>query len=813
MKKVALLAASAVVVALAGACGSSNDSGYLASADGGAGDDGAAGASSGSPGMPGHDASAGADGASSGGSSSGGSSGGAMDASMPVDASVSTGPCFTTFRFVPPSGTSPKAVSVSGEWNAFANPGVTMTGPDASGAFSAQVQLSPGLTAYKFIVDGTWTLDPAEHWQKYVGGIANSAVQVENCHAPTLSLTSNVVTRAAPGQGHYAATVAFHPGVGAPPILPGSATATLRKDGVSTPVTGIALDVAHGSLGLDVPALADGKYTLFVSAKDYAGQATPPLRLVFWVEADPFVWSDSVIYMAMTDRLKNGDKTNDPPPTTHGPNGTTVSVDPRADYHGGDLAGAAQVIDEGYLDKLGARVLWMSPFNTNTSEAWIAGDGVHSVTGYHGYWPIKAREVDPRWGGDAALKALVKTAHAHGIRVIMDLVVQHVHQEHEYLAQHPSWFNATGCICGTNNCDWTVHRLDCLFTSYLPNIDWTSAEGDAQWAADAIYWLDNFDLDGFRLDAVKQVPDIAVINLSSAVRDEFEASGTKLYMIGETAMGWVDNTLSDNLSQYSLISQYVNDGLDGQFDFVMYYADPLNVFANQSYGLDHADYWTQASGWEYPKGSIMGPYVGSEDTARFITIASYRGQSSALDPSIPYNQWTNIAGPPPDSETYGRLRGAMSWLLGQPGAPMIYYGDEYGQWGGVDPNNRMDWRGDSGNLSADENATLAFTQKLGTARRDLPAMRRGAYVPVYNTNPSFLVYARQTPTGDVALGAINRSDAASTVTFALPASLGLTVGATLHDHMGGPDVTVQGTALSPTATLSLAAQGAAILAP
>ncbi len=432
------------------------------------------------------------------------------------------------------------------------------------------------------------------------------------------------------------------------------------------------------------------------------------------------------------------------------------------------------------------------------------------MTGFHGYWPIKAREVDPRWGGATALHALVTAAHAHGIRVLMDLVAQHVHQEHEYLKAHPTWFNTTGCICGTNNCDWTVHRLDCLFTSYLPNIDWSSTEGDAQWEADAIWWLDTFDLDGFRLDAVKQVPDIAVINLSSAVRGEFEASGTHVFMTGETAMGWVDDTLADNLSQYQLISQYIDpDGLDGQFDFVLYYADPLNVFANQSFGLDHADYWTQASGWEYPRGSIMSPFIGSEDTARFITIASYRGQTAALDPSIPYNQWTNIAGPPPDSETYGRHRGALAWLLGQPGAPMLYYGDEYGQWVGVHPNNRMDWRGDTGTLSSDEQATLAFTQKLGQTRKALVAMRRGAYVPVYNTDPNLLLFARQTTAGDVALEAINRMDTAGSITTALPPSLGVADGTTLHDRMGGPDVKVSGGSI----TVPLGAQSAAILAP
>jgi len=718
------------------------------------------------------------------------------------DVSVSNAPCLTTFRYAPPAGTLVHTVQVSGEWNSFADPGVPMTGPDASGAYTASVPLLPGLVAYKLIVDGSWQLDPNEKLQKYVGGVANSAVRVTSCHVPTLSLSAHQLTRPAAGQGHFTATVRFEPGEGAPSMDPASAQATLRKDGQTQPVSGVTVDAKHSTIAVDVPGLADGKYTVFVSAKDRAGQPTNALRLVFWVEANDFDWRDSLIYMAMTDRFKDGDPTNDPPPT---PN-----VDPREDYHGGDFQGITQKIQDGTFDQLGVRVLWLSPFNTNPSDAWPASDGVHMVTGFHGYWPIKAREVDPRFGGAAALHALVTAAHVHGIRVIQDLVIQHVHQEHEYLQTHKDWFNTTGCICGTANCDWTVHRLDCLFTAYLPNVDWTNPAANDQFVQDAIWWLDTFDLDGFRMDAVKQVPDIAVINLVSSVRDEFEATGTRVFMTGETAMGWSGDSLQANAGQYGLISQYIDpDGLDGQFDFVLYYAVPMNVFANQSKGMIHADYWTQASGWEYPRGAIMSPYIGSQDTARFITIASYRGQDAAHDPSIPYNQWTNIAGPPPDSDTYGRHRLALAWLLGIPGAPMIYYGDEYGEWGGVDPNNRVDWRGDSASLSADEQATLAFTRQLGQARQAILAMRRGAYVPVYNTSQDVLVFARQTPQGDVALEALNRLSTPVSLTTALPPSLGLQDGTTLHDHMGGPDATVSG----GTLTLTLAAQGVAILAP
>jgi glycosidase len=161
-----------------------------------------------------------------------------------------------------------------------------------------------------------------------------------------------------------------------------------------------------------------------------------------------------------------------------------------------------QVIESGALDRLGIRTLWLTPFNTNPTGAYLSSDNVDLMTGYHGYWPVKGREVEPRIGGTAALQALVTTAHAHGIRVLMDFVIHHVHQLHDYVAAHPTWFTQ-GCICGTDNCDWTVHRLDCIFDTYLPNIDWTNTDAAQQFQNDAVWWADTFDLDGFRMDAVK----------------------------------------------------------------------------------------------------------------------------------------------------------------------------------------------------------------------------------------------------------------------------------------------------------------------
>jgi glycosidase len=725
----------------------------------------------------------------------GGSDGSSSDAARADGGLV---PCTTTFTFAP-SGRAVTTVAVTGEWNAFAPSGVPLTGPDANGAYAASVKLAPGLVAYKLVIDGKLELDPASGLRKYVGGVENSAVRVADCLVPQLTLAKQTLTRAAAGQGRYQASVAYRDGASAAGIDPATVKATLRRDSAATPVQNATFDANAQTIAIDAAALADGKYTLFVDAVDRAGHNAKTLRLVFWIEAAPFDWHDAVIYMAMTDRFEDGDPQSNAPPT--------AGVDPRADYHGGDLQGITARIKDGTFDKLGVRALWLSPFHVNPAGAYAADDGVHQVTGYHGYWPIKARGVEPRIGGDAALKAMVSEAHAHGIRVLQDFVVNHVHESHEYFKAHPSWFR-TGCVCGTNNCDWTAHRLDCLFSSYLPDVDWTVPEVSEQFGDDAVWWIDAFDLDGLRIDAVKHVEDACIMNLSSRIRDELEASGTRVFLTGETAMGWSDCGLACNADQYGTISRYIGPhGLDGQFDFVLYHGVSYRTFAYDQKGLIHADYWAQASGWEYPQGAIMTPYIGSHDTARFATLATYRGQDASHDIGVPGNKWTNAAGPPTDGEPYARQRVALSWLMGLPGAPLLYYGDEYGEWGGSDPNNRVMWRG-AGALSADEQATLTQTRALGAARRELVALRRGAYKPLF-ASEDVLAFARQTAAGDVAIVALTRAPAPQTVTFTIPPTMPLAAGTRLRDRLGGADVTVSSGAL----TLTLGARGAAILAP
>lgn len=737
-----------------------------------------------------------------GGSSAAGGSGGESAGGGGSGGGIWVDACPVAFSFAPT--VSLQAPRIAGEWHDFELASATeLTDADSDGSYEGSVMLPPGLHAYKLVydIDGEpqWVFDPARTRRKYVDGVENSAVLVADCNYPHLEVTSSEVARPSAQNGSFVATLTFHDGADASGAAPDAFSAEVVKDGQSAPVTN--LEVADdGTVEVALSGLADGKHTLFVTPVTKSGRAGPPARLVFWVEAEPFDWQGALIYMVVSDRYRNGDPTNDPAPV--------AGADPRGDFQGGDLEGLRQSIAAGLLDELGVGAIWLTPFNTNPSSAYLASDGSHLVTGYHGYWPVKAREVDPRLGGADDLHALVAEAHAHGIRILMDFVINHVHEDHEYVAQHPDWFR-TGCVCGTNGCDWTANALECTFTPYMPDIDHRVAAANQQFIDDAMWWLETFDLDGIRVDAVKHVEEIATRNLAASVREGFEAAGTRYFLMGETAMGWNDCADPCNDENYGTISKYVGPhGLDGQFDFVLYHGVSYRTFAYGDNGMLHADYWFSHGQKKWPEGAVMTPYIGSHDTSRFTTMADYRGQDGAHPRHIAGNQWSDIAEAPGDAEPYRRTRIGMSWLLNLPGAPLLYYGDEYGQWGGADPNNRLMWRPES-QLTGDEIATLDHVRALGQTRRELVALRRGAYQSLAATEDT-LSFARVVPNGGpVAIVALTRLSGGDAVTVNA-ASLGIAPGTTLTNALGGPPVTVDGGGL---ATITIPGSGAVVLTP
>ena len=131
------------------------------------------------------------------------------------------------------------------------------------------------------------------------------------------------------------------------------------------------------------------------------------------------------------------------------------------------------------------------------------------------------------------------------------------------------------------------------------------------------WWIETYDLDGGRIDAVKHVDDLAITNLAVRINERFETAGTDIYLKGETAMGWSGHNLESNSEQYGTINQYMGpNSLDGQADFVLYHATSDLVFATGQEDYMHLDYWTARSQDQYSEGSVMVPFIGSHDVSR-----------------------------------------------------------------------------------------------------------------------------------------------------------------------------------------------------
>ena len=597
------------------------------------------------------------------------------------------------------SGTA-STVELIGEWNWSETSSLT----EQNGIWSTTISLGEGLYCYKLIVDGEYIFDPANPYRGYCDNIENSVVRVKDSVRPNFA--SEIINQQL--------IVSFLPG-----------TSGAGPDGIPSGLEAAVWDEASMTWTLDLADLSDGKHTLDLTINDTNGNVAYDHLVPFWTgPQSDFSWEDSLIYMIMTDRYINGNTSNDPSPT-----GAAAG----ADWMGGDIEGVTSKIQSGYFAELGVNVLWLTPFNTNAQGTGIAGDGVHDVAAYHGYWPVEPRQVDPRLGTAEQLKTMVDTAHESGIRVMMDYVVNHVHQDHIYYQDNPEWFNQ-GCICGTTDCDWTERRLDCQFTSYMPDVNWKIREASEQFIEDALWWLEEFDFDGARIDAVKHVEDLAITNLATRINERFETVGTDYYLKGETAMGWSGDNLADNQYQYDTINRYIGENsLDGQADFVLYHAVVDNVFTQGARDYQHLDYWTSRSQDQYVEGATMVPYVGSHDVPRIASRAD-AGTGDA------YNQWQEdgLPGQPGDESAYQAVLQAYGWLLTTPGAPLLYYGDEYGEYGGADPDNRHMYRNMAA-WSQFEQSLFDNISQIGQLRAESIALKQGSYSTRY-ASPDLLIY-------------------------------------------------------------------------
>lgn len=497
-----------------------------------------------------------------------------------------------------------------------------------------------------------------------------------------------------------------------------------------------------------------------------------------------FDWRDAMLYFVFVDRFFDGDTAN---------NATTPGVQAPADYGGGDWAGLLAKINQGYFTDLGVNALWLSvPMdNTEARGAGASGDS-HHYSAYHGYWPRVLDQTEEHFGSMADLQAVVQAAHAQGIKVVLDYAMNHVHVSAPIYQQHKNdgWFwpltdgQVQDCVCSSVGCSWDGPMgKRCWFTDYLPDFNFSNASARAYSVGNALWWIQQTGIDGFRLDAVKHIEDEWLLDLRARVTAEIEPQTQQhFYMVGETFSGNVD-----------LISSYVDPltKLDGQFDFPLRMKLASSVLMRKT-PLTDLEGFMNVNDDAYGAG-MMSTFIGNHDIPRPIHLAEDLPLWNDEWAGGKEFSWDNTPSLPAGLSAFERLANAYTILFTTKGVPLIYYGDEVGMPGAGDPDNRrmMQWSG----YSEGQELVLSHLKRLTQIRKDHAALRRGARQTL-SVNADTYAY-RMTQNADTVIVVVNRSDSQQAVG-------GLPAGA-LTDLLNG------GTVSGPTVTVP--ARSARILTP
>ncbi|MET0403269.1 MAG: alpha-amylase family glycosyl hydrolase [Cystobacter sp.] len=447
-------------------------------------------------------------------------------------------------------------------------------------------------------------------------------------------------------------------------------------------------------------------------------EVTPPPA----VEATPAApvgvsrpWSEEILYFVVVDRFADGSAANN------------VQVDVKAPgaFHGGDFQGLREQLDE--LSSLGVTALWITPVVKNI-EGFVTGAGFPDW-GYHGYWAEDFQQLDPRFGSEAELKALVDAAHQRGIRVLLDVVYNHAGYLSHYQkdAQTRGWLRTEELgTCGQDDVTSCVSGLP-DFKTEEPEV--------AKYLLDAqIAWGKRSGVDGFRLDTVKHVDHPFWREHRRRTREEL---GRDFFLLGEVWGG----------DRESLDAWFSGDEMDAGFDF---------GFQGSTLA------WLQGRG----RTVAFDAYLRSRHKVRPGYLLSHFLSSHDV-PGALFQLQGDVA----------RFRLAAVMQFTTTGMPVIYYGEEVGRLGGDWPANRSDmpWGerrvGPGAGLPRDEDLRR-FYQKLLGVRRAHPALHRGAHRGLA-TEGDLYVFVRHDPrSNDAVVVAVNRGDKKASVSIPWPEAWG-----------------------------------------
>ena len=526
------------------------------------------------------------------------------------------------------------------------------------------------------------------------------------------------------------------------------------------------------------PSLSPGRYPLLLESA--SGSTMIPFSLEAALDTQrnfQGITNDDVIYLIMTDRFADGDRSNnaprDSPPEANDRN------NPRG-FHGGDLRGVINQLP--YLKDLGVTAIWLTPWYDNWNGVNRCDKPWCPNTYYHGYHAIDYYAVEDRFGNLATLRELVQKAHAVGIKIIQDQVANHVGSQHPWVKDPPlpNWFHGTlaqhqlnkfrnSVLLSPHANDLDVRNtLDGWFNDDLPDMNQEEPEVARYEIQNALWWVGMTGIDGIRQDTIQYMPRFFIRDLSNALHRQYPG----LWMVGEvferdaahTAFFIGGHTGWDG----------IDTKLDSVFDFALWNASLL-VFTNKA-PVRFLSHQLKYDGL-YPDASKVTVLANNHDTTRFMSLEGATAAGAMMH---------------------------VAFVLSVRGIPQLYAGEEIAMEGGEDPDNRRDFPSDAFRAEGrkpKEREMFEWTRAWIKLRRDHAAMRAGKLIELFADDETY-VFARQLGAETIVI-AFNR-DRQKHMFFPVGA-IGVKDGVMLRSLIGGSDARVE----HGQVTLRLPAQSAA----
>jgi alpha-amylase len=405
----------------------------------------------------------------------------------------------------------------------------------------------------------------------------------------------------------------------------------------------------------------------------FASTTAPALAQAPAPAAKPFAWENATIYMLLTDRFNNANRAND---HAYGRKDDAALL---RGYMGGDLAGITAKIKEGYFRDLGVDAIWITP----PVEQIHAGtdEGTGKSYGFHGYWARDFTAIDANLGTAADMRELVDTAHANGLRVLLDVVMNHTGPVTPEDPVWPAGWVRTGPMCTYKDAKTTI---ECTLVKNLPDIRTDSNANvalppllAAKWKKEGRYehevkeldeffkrtgyprapryylikwhadWVRKYGFDGFRGDTVKHTEPGVWKDLKKEASQAFDdwKRANPAKRLGDSAF-----FMTSEVFNYSIAHGRKFDLGGG--DLVDYFDNGFDSMINFNFKSDaHQDYERLFASYS---AALNGPLAGR-------TVLNY---ASSHDDGGPF-----------DALRQHPFETANKLLLA-PGQAQVYYGDE-----------------------------------------------------------------------------------------------------------------------------------------